>query len=170
MGHIMSPSTLPLADRYFIGGPLSLRGFLHRGIGHSSAAVANASDTSHVGGSCFWMAALHAYAPLPFLGRPSLSVNSLGDDDDDENSTPSSNPIQLHAFATAGDLSSNVKSLAGSLLPSKDSTVRLSVGGGVVMRLGSIARLEINYAVPLKMNASDSHRQGFQFGVGMHFV
>ena len=36
-------------------------------------------------------------------------------------------------------------------------TLRLSYGAGVVLKLGGIARLELNYCVPVKSQASDRY-------------
>lgn len=46
----------------------------------------------------------------------------------------------------------------------------MSVGAGVVVRLGRGARLELNYAVPLRAQPHDVHAPGIQFGVGANFL
>ena len=47
-----------VADKFFLGGPLNLRGFEMRGVGP-------ASDGNAVGGTAYWAAGLHFYSPLP---------------------------------------------------------------------------------------------------------
>ncbi len=51
--------TVTIADKFFLGGPLSLRGFEMRGVGPES-------DGNSTGGSAYWAAAMHLYTPLPF--------------------------------------------------------------------------------------------------------
>ena len=50
--------TVTVADKFFLGGPLNLRGFEMRGVGP-------ASDGNAVGGTAYWAAGLHLYSPLP---------------------------------------------------------------------------------------------------------
>ena len=49
-------------------------------------------------------------------------------------------------------------------------TMRLSYGLGVVLRLGGIARLELNYVIPVRYQSTDGVDRGFQFGVGLSFL
>jgi outer membrane protein insertion porin family len=48
-----------IADHFFLGGPLNVRGFEMRGLGPSSEGNA-------IGGQMYWAAGLHLYTPLPF--------------------------------------------------------------------------------------------------------
>lgn len=48
--------------------------------------------------------------------------------------------------------------------------VRASGGLGVALRLGQVARLELNYAIPLLARAKDHAAPGLQFGVGATFL
>lgn len=47
--------------------------------------------------------------------------------------------------------------------------VRCSVGGGIAMELGSVARVELNVTMPLLFVRSDVLRQ-FQFGIGVQYL
>ena len=47
---------------------------------------------------------------------------------------------------------------------------RVSCGAGVCVRLGRAARLELNYAVPLRALPHDVSAAGLQFGVGANFL
>ena len=95
---------------------------------------------------------------------------------------PESWPLRLQTFVSAG-----------SLLALNQSTVRLStsrltcvedigdtfselwkrpsvgMGIGVTYSL-PIARVELNFGVPLVMRQGDWSRKGFQFGVGLEFM
>lgn len=57
-----------IVDRYFLGGPLSIRGFETRGIGPRSNGDA-------LGATSFWSSGLHFYTPVPFRGNK----GSIGD-------------------------------------------------------------------------------------------
>lgn len=134
-----------LADHFFLGGPTSLRGFRQRGVGPHAEGQAT-------GGRVYWAAGLHLYAPLPFQGSRT-GLASL---------------FRSHLFANAGCLAMP----EGSGLESLESLrlARVSVGAGVVVRLGRGARLELNYAVPLRAQPHDVHAPGIQFGVGANFL
>ena len=64
--------TVTVADKFFLGGPLNLRGFEMRGVGP-------ASDGHAVGGTAYWAAGLHLYSPLPLREAETneLGVNSI---------------------------------------------------------------------------------------------
>jgi outer membrane protein insertion porin family len=51
---------ISICDKYFLGGPLNLRGFSNRGAGE------NVEDCS-LGNDAYWLLAAHLYTPLPFL-------------------------------------------------------------------------------------------------------
>jgi outer membrane protein insertion porin family len=51
---------ISICDKYFLGGPLNLRGFSNRGAGE------NVEDCS-LGNDAYWLFAAHLYTPLPFL-------------------------------------------------------------------------------------------------------
>ncbi|KAI9339317.1 surface antigen-domain-containing protein [Obelidium mucronatum] len=135
------PNQSRVNDRFLLGGPSSVRGFLHNGVGPKDG-----SDV--VGGDMFTSAGISLFTPLPFL---------------------SNYPIKGHLFANAGnmvkfdndrDLSAASKKLFGAF-----ST---AVGLGLAVRF-SILRLEINYCLPISVTSTDSVKPGLQFGVGLHF-
>ena len=47
--------------------------------------------------------------------------------------------------------------------------VRCAVGGGIAMKLGNIARVELNLVMPLLFVRSDVLQQ-FQFGIGLQYL
>merc|ERR1739838_621403 len=51
-------------DRFLLGGPLTLRGFRHNGVGPPEEGYA-------LGGESYWGSSLHLYAPLPFTSSRS---------------------------------------------------------------------------------------------------
>lgn len=47
--------------------------------------------------------------------------------------------------------------------------VRCAIGGGIAMKLGNIARIELNLVTPLLFMRSDVLQQ-FQFGIGVQYL
>lgn len=72
---------ISIADNFFLGGPLNLRGFEMRGVGPRE-------EGHSLGGNTYWAAAFHFYSPLPF--RP--GKNSFGD------------LFRLHGFINGGNV------------------------------------------------------------------
>lgn len=70
-----------ISDMYYLGGPLSVRGFETRGIGPHSNGDA-------LGASSYWSGGLHFFTPLPF--RPGRG--GFGD------------LFRLHYFVNAGNI------------------------------------------------------------------
>lgn len=146
---ISNDMKISIADHFFLGGPLNIRGFDMRGCGPRY-------DGNAVGGEVYWAAALHVYTPLPF--RPGR--NSFGD------------LFRLHGFINGGNLS-NFTFKYGNLYKENmklfTENVRCAVGGGLAMKLGSIARLELNLIAPLLFMRSDVLQQ-LQFGIGIQYL
>ena len=69
-------------DRFLLGGPLILRGFAQKSIGHSqSNRVTNAqenkiqtSEDCYLGGRAFWRTCAQLYFPMPYLRRKNTWV------------------------------------------------------------------------------------------------
>lgn len=69
--------TIRINDRFFLGGPLNIRGFDYHGAGpHSDGEKKNLlkflgrnlfHSGAALGGDCYWATGLHLYTPLPFL-------------------------------------------------------------------------------------------------------
>lgn len=47
--------------------------------------------------------------------------------------------------------------------------VRCAIGGGIAMKLGNVARIELNLIAPLLFVRSDVLQQ-FQFGIGVQYL
>ncbi|XP_028034929.1 sorting and assembly machinery component 50 homolog A [Bombyx mandarina] len=140
--HDMFGTEIP--DHFFLGGPTTLRGFQQRGVGPHS-------DGQATGGKVYWAAGAHVYAPLPFL-RNKNGISSL---------------FRSHFFVNAGCLAAPDNGLTNWEWA---NSARVSCGAGVALRLGSVARLELNYCAPLKARTNDCTAHGLQFGLGVHFL
>lgn len=133
-----------VVDKFFLGGPLMLRGFqpFHAGPHVEGCAT---------GGNCYYVGALHCYTLVPFLPADS-SI---------------SNVLRLQTFINAGSVGdvSTVHQLRPFL---SSTTVRCSYGFGLVLAFAQAARLELNYVVPLQAQPGDvlgTRKCAFAFGV-----
>jgi len=148
--------TMTIADRFFVGGPLNVRGFEMRGLGPSSENCA-------LGGLTYWAAGLHLYSALPFASSSSPALSGFFD------------LFRLHTFLNAGNLMSDYQFdvSSKSFQANIDEAVqnfRLTYGLGLAFKLGGIARIELNYCVPLRTQKGDKPAPGLQFGVGVDFL
>ncbi|XP_077994209.1 sorting and assembly machinery component 50 homolog A-like [Glandiceps talaboti] len=150
-GGILKPldnSASHILDRFFLGGPNSIRGFTLRGIGPHK-------DGDAVGSEAFWAGGLHLYTPLPF----NPGKGGFGD------------LFRTHFFVNAGNLGSvNFDDTWNANLDRMMENLRWSYGAGIVLRLGRIARIEINYCVPMRAENTDKISEGLQIGVGINFL
>lgn len=138
-----------IADKFFLGGPLSLRGFDMRGCGPRV-------DGNSIGGDVYWAGALHFYTPLPFIS----SKNTF------------SQLFKLHGFLNGGNLTNFSFDLSKGVRDNCKiftNDVRCSIGAGLTLKLGSVARVELNFIHPLRSVKSDVLRQ-FQFGIGVQYL
>lgn len=56
---VSNDKKITIADRCYIGGPLSIRGFETRGVGPHA-------DGDALGSNAYWAAGVHLFTPLPF--------------------------------------------------------------------------------------------------------
>lgn len=141
------PGKVSIADRFFIGGPLNLRGFNFKGVGPRV-------DGYSLGGTAYWCSGLHLFTPLPFTPIKS----KVGEN------------FRTQFFVNAGNVGTFDPDIpyqenAGQLL----NDFRLSAGLGIVIKLFKYGRLEINYCLPIKFSQTDSLNPGLQIGFGMSF-
>ncbi|XP_070976611.1 sorting and assembly machinery component 50 homolog A-like [Oncorhynchus clarkii lewisi] len=108
-----------IADRFYLGGPTSVRGF-------SMYSIGPQSEGDYLGGEVYWAGA-----------------NQM-------------------LFVTRDGPQAHLKKLA--------ECIRWSYGAGIVLRLGNIARLELNYCIPTGVQSGDRICNGFQFGAGVRFL
>lgn len=140
---------ITIADRCYIGGPLSIRGFETRGVGPHA-------DGDALGSNAYWAAGVHLFTPLPF--RPGRG--GFGE------------LFRTHFFINAGNVGdfSLEKTSKDDLLELLKHNTRVSYGLGVALRLGNMARLEVNYCFPYRFDKGDQTHPGVQFGIGVQFL
>ncbi len=136
--------TTRFSDRYVLGGLQSLRGFGYSGVGpRALPREGGCMKGDSLGGDLKYVATAALTAPLPI---PLLENFGL----------------RWHVFADAGNL------LPWSApLQSMVTDMRVSCGTGVAVSLG-MARLELNYTVPLKKVQGKDFEQRWQFGLAAH--
>ncbi|RCH78828.1 hypothetical protein CU098_000796, partial [Rhizopus stolonifer] len=106
---------LTVSDRFYLGGPLSVRGFKMGGIGEREGNDA-------VGGEAYWAAGASLIARLPNVDH-----------------------VKLHAFANAGSLATHTQGVPlGDTIKHLSETPRTSVGFGLIFH-HPVARVEANY-------------------------
>lgn len=57
-----------------------------------------------------------------------------------------------------------------SLIEQFKTNIRISFGLGVAIRLGHMARIEVNYCIPYAYDRLDRLNPGVQFGIGVQFL
>lgn len=148
-----------ISDRFFVGGPMQLRGFLPAGIGPRSKTGGSTSPGGDaMGGNLYYTASLAA-SMLP----PNQVLAEYG--------------VRLFAFANAGTLvglsplnNYQYKSVQDrqpvtwkQVAQSTRTAVGLGISAGTPM-----GRLEVTYAHPLRYGPRDA-RRNFQFGFGFSY-
>jgi outer membrane protein insertion porin family len=109
-----------------------------------------------LGGDCYWATGIHLYTPLPFLYHRENLMSY----------------VRLHYFLNAGNVF-NIQSVRKylnnsffkinisysdspqTLFSQLTNATRLSCGLGVVLNLMNVARLELNYSLPLWTQVHD---------------
>lgn len=135
-----------ILDNFYLGGPLTFRGFEECGVGKTE-------DGSITGSSMYWRFNTHVHAPLPFLSEK----NKL------------SHLIRIHLFMNSGNVGNRVGSLTKDLR-GLINNVRLSCGAGLALNINNLLRLEINYCLPLFYSKNDSIVSNKnQWGFGLLF-
>eukprot|EP00048_Salpingoeca_helianthica_P003408 m.67099 g.67099 ORF g.67099 m.67099 type:complete len:502 (-) comp12688_c1_seq1:148-1653(-) len=140
-----------IVDRFFLGGPLDVRGFATRGLGPREGQ-------DSLGGDAYWALGAHVYTPLPFTSIR----RRIGD------------AIKLHFFATAGSLcalesDSNLPTRLVSVGQALTTRISSSVGIGLSASFQTFS-LELNYCLPIHTTKGDLASPGLQFGVGFSFL
>ena len=146
-GHVMSlnddkpPS---IVDRFFLGGPGSVRGFMMGGLGPHRNNCA-------FGGATYWSSGLSLFTRLPF--RP--GKGSFGDQ------------FWLHAFANTGNLFEKFDFSEPDFMNRLGIGSRYTIGAGIHWRFLNYASIELNYCIPMSTQPSDRAQPGVQLGVSL---
>jgi outer membrane protein insertion porin family len=133
-----------ISDRFFVGGPMQLRGFLPAGIGPRTNASGVSPGGDALGGSLYYTASLAASV------APGGMLAEYG--------------VRLFSFANAGTL---VGTTEGVPLQAIVNSTRTAVGAGISAAT-PMGRCEATYAWPLRYGPRDA-RRNLQFGFGFHF-
>ncbi|CAH8602113.1 unnamed protein product [Heterobilharzia americana] len=170
--HSLTRHPVHISDRFFLGGPLELRGFQWRTVSPSEPLLVptiqtlgnpdiNTSDNaqlipplvpsnstpSPIGADAFWLTGVHLYTPLPYWGAEEGSLAAQ---------------FRLHSFFLTGSTlerpiqnlldshssSSSASEFRHCLLNELRGKPRSVVGVGLVFRFAGILRMELNYCIP----------------------
>lgn len=158
-GLLLAPQRTSIIDRFYMGGPMSFRGFQNRGIGPRDVDDA-------VGGDVYYSLAGTLSFPMPESSLLSQMFKA-----------------RLHVFGTIGELTdvssaretltawkgkSSFKDRSSSLWTAIHDPMRISTGLGMVLDT-VIGRIELNYCRVLRSASSDIASSGFQFGISESF-
>lgn len=138
--------TTSIVDNFFIGGPLTLRGFNPNSVGPKVDGYA-------LGSSMYFINAVHLYTPLPH--RP--KKGSLGDS------------FRIHLFCNMGN-NTAIGNNPNECLEKLTQNFKLSYGLGLLYRFRNMARFELNYCIPVFYSSDDKLVDGVQFGFGFDFI
>ncbi|KAJ2717224.1 hypothetical protein H4R19_000168 [Coemansia spiralis] len=146
----------PLADRFFLGGQTTVRGFEYRGIGPRD-------HNDSVGGDVFYAVGASLLTPLPYVTTDALKGHLWA------------NAGQLALLDDRGLLRAPKGSPDGHTRGPADEIRRffmrpsMAVGIGLVYRQ-SIVRVELSCGLPLVAATTDRPKAGLQFGLGVQFL
>jgi outer membrane protein insertion porin family len=140
-------------DRFQLGGPTDVRGFKIAGLGPRNGPDA-------VGGDVYAAASANLLFPFPRVGKDS--------------------PLRFQIFANGGRLlalkSAGERGGMNSKAVQKSTVAELANGlpslaaGFGVVYFKPVARLELNFSLPLVLRKGEEGRKGLQFGVGINFL
>jgi len=176
-GGLCGPPTI--SDRFFVGGPFSLRGFLPAGIGprsHDIMSESSGTTPRHrdrpgdaLGGDFYYTATAMLSMSPRILESVFVEPKLQETVDADGNRVLVSTESPLDAFRVFGFV--NVGTCVGSVCHTPLSAImgstRTSVGVGLATALLG-PRLEVTCAWPLRYGPKDV-RRNFQFGMGFTF-
>ncbi|KAF9584300.1 hypothetical protein BGW38_006930 [Lunasporangiospora selenospora] len=155
--HSLNGNPSKISDRFFLGGPMSIRGFKSYGIGPREVKYVDHSVTisptlisDSLGGDAYVSAGLSLLTPFPGLSK--------------------NDSFKAHFFANAGSLIS-VKpgQQAQKTIDDLKQAPSVSVGAGIVYRHPQV-RIELNFALPLMAAKTDAISRGWQLGLGINFL
>ncbi|KAI7818690.1 surface antigen-domain-containing protein [Gamsiella multidivaricata] len=141
--HSLNGKKSKISDRFFLGGPMSVRGFKSNGLGPREGE-------DSLGGDAYMSAGLSLLTPFPGLA--------------------SRDSFKAHFFANAGTLV-GIEPGQSALKTVEDLTKApsVSVGAGIVYRHPQV-RIELNFALPLMATKTDAISRGWQLGLGISFL
>jgi hypothetical protein len=138
-----------ISDRFFVGGPMQLRGFLPAGIGpRTKTGGSTTPGGDAMGGSLFYTASIAAS-----IVPPNRVLADYG--------------IRLFAFGNAGTLVGMTPQQGLDQWIRIAQSSRLSAGFGI-SGATPMGRVELTYAWPLRYGPQDA-RRNLQFGFGFSY-
>lgn len=145
LGYLLSSDAKAshLSDRFYLGGPLDLRGFKRRGASPHVRHI-DSSDADAIGGDMMWSTGISLHHDIPI-------------------ETVSQTGLQFLCFLNAGNVSRSGTPISNFL-----TSIRSTCGFGLVFPFQA-GRIELTYAFILKAEKMDNI-QKIQLGVGIDFL
>ncbi|KAJ2232976.1 hypothetical protein IWW45_004550 [Coemansia sp. RSA 485] len=151
-GGLLWGAKTSIADRFFLGGNTSVRGFEHRGIGPRDGE-------DSIGGDVFYAAGISLLTPLPYVKTDALKGHLWANAG--QCALLDSRGLGKIAARPSGGINSEVLRFLTS--PSA------SVGVGLVYR-HSLVRVELSCCLPIVATTADRPKPGMNFGLGFQFL
>ena len=174
--HYLFPATsstrqTPFYDRFYLGGPLSIRGFETRGMGPKAIYPSPIPDSTYnqdsLGGDAYWSLGMSMLMPVPFFSDyDSVKMHAFYN---------TGSLFKLHAFSnnigasSVADQLNQIIPIGNMWKSALTSPISSTVGFGVCIR-SAMCRLEANYVHPLSAAASDKLAGKVQLGIGLEFM
>ncbi|KAG0280010.1 hypothetical protein BGZ95_011596 [Linnemannia exigua] len=141
--HSLNGKPSKISDRFFLGGPMSVRGFKSNGLGPREGE-------DSLGGDAYMSAGVSLMTPFPGLSNY--------------------DSFKAHFFANAGTLVSvQPGQSATKTIDDLTKAPSVSIGTGIIYRHPQV-RIELNFALPLMAAKSDAVSRGWQLGLGISFL
>ena len=159
----LSSSDVPFYDRYYLGGPDTLRGFDYRGVGPREGTQ-DGTQFEPIGGDTYWLAS--AEYSVPIIDRLRFAVfYDIGN----VSAKPWSNegsPVYQNTFGPPGFITPfPLHSPFGPQLVGSTGSFSDNYGFGIRLDL-PIGPLRLDYGIPIHHDGFNSGGGKFQFGVG----
>lgn len=152
-GTLLRANKINICDKFFAGGPLTLRSFQLQGLAPTISGCPS-------GTSSFLSAGVHLYSRLPYTTPESVLHDYV-------------RPHLFFNSGTTGDITDFGRlhcrdDIKREVLRFKDS-MRYSCGFGLVMYFLAL-RFEINYCLPIVSKDGDLCKSGLQWGFGLTYT
>lgn len=138
--HKFSINPVNPLDKFHLGGPNDMRGFMLSGMGPKQMGMS-------IGGDAFFAAGASLINKIPYA--------------------PEDSNFKMHSFINTGKLINLSKNTY--LAKELTTNVDMSIGFGVVYAHPA-ARLELNYVLPIVAHQGEEVRTGLQWGIGLSFL
>jgi outer membrane protein insertion porin family len=159
----LGSADVPFYDRYYLGGPDTLRGFDYRGVGPRETTQ-DGSAFEPIGGDTYWLGS--AEYSVPIIERLRFAVFYDIGNVSEKPWNNASFPVYQNTFAFPGGLTGvPLNKSFGQTFAGSTGVFSDNYGFGIRLNL-PIGPLRLDYGIPIHHDNFNSGGGKFQFGVG----